>query len=407
MPPCTLSIPAKDGSGSFEGYLSLPPLGKGPGLVLLQEIFGVNENIRMTADLLAEEGYVVLAPDIFWRQQPGLQMGYTPSERQRGIDLMNRLDEGQTMADIQSAITTLRHHPAVAGKVGVLGFCLGGRLAYISACRTDADVVVGYYGVGLENYLGESPRCPLTLHIAAEDAMVPPATQGKIRSGLAGNPMVTIHVYPGADHAFARFAGANYHKPSALLAHDRSVQALKAVMGPHFNLSHLWDMHCDHEFITRNVDATMATMVAEPYVNHIPTMTGGVGFRHLAHFYRNYFVNSNPPDTVLIPISRTVGATQVVDELLFCFTHTCEVPWMLPGLKPTGKRVEIPLVAVVKFRGDKLCHEHIYWDQASVLVQLGLLDPKGLPVAGIETARKVLDESLPSNTLMPDGGNSP
>ena len=395
-----LSILASDGGGSFQGYLSLPSSGKGPGLILIQEIFGVNENIRKTADLFAEEGYVVLAPDIFWRQDPGLQMGYTPEERQKGIGLMNRLDEGQTLADIQSAITTLRDNPVVVGKVGVLGFCMGGKLAYLSACRTDADAAVGYYGVGLEHYLGESLRCPLTLHIAANDAMVPPAIQQTIQRGLAGNPLATIHVYPGVDHAFARFSGANYHKPSAILAHDRSVQALKAVMGPHFNLSKLWDKHCEYEFATRDVDATMATMVAEPYVNHIPTMTGGVGHRHLAHFYKNFFVNSNPPDTNLIPISRTVGATQVVDELLFCFTHTCEVPWMLPGVKPTGKRVEIPLVAVVKFRGDKLCHEHIYWDQASVLVQIGLLDPEKLPVAGIETARKVLDESLASNTLM-------
>jgi carboxymethylenebutenolidase len=144
----------------------------------------------------------------------------------------------------------------------------------------------------------------------------------------------------------------------------------------------------------------MATMVAEPYVNHIPTMTGGVGYRELSRFYQHHFVNSNPPDTRLVPLSRTVGATQIVDELLFCFTHTTEIDWLLPGVAPTGKYVEIPLVAIVKFRGDKLCHEHIYWDQASVLVQIGVLDPKGLPVAGRETAQKLLDETLPSNTLM-------
>jgi carboxymethylenebutenolidase len=144
----------------------------------------------------------------------------------------------------------------------------------------------------------------------------------------------------------------------------------------------------------------MATMVAEPYVNHIPTMTGGVGFRNLHAFYTNHFVNSNPPDTSLTPISRTVGATQVVDELLFCFTHTTEIPWMLPGVRPTGRRVENPLLAEVKFRGDKLYHEHIYWDQASVLVQVGLLDPALLPVAGVETARKLMDETLPSNGLL-------
>jgi carboxymethylenebutenolidase len=172
-------------------------------------------------------------------------------------------------------------------------------------------------------------------------------------------------------------------------------------MGPHYDFSALWDKHCEYEFAVRDVDATMATMVGEPYVNHIPTMTGGVGYRQLKRFYQHHFVQSNPPDTTLIPLSRTIGANQVVDEMLFCFTHTCEIDWMLPGVPPTGKRVEIPLIAIVKFRGDKLYHEHIYWDQASVLVQIGLLDPKGLPVAGVETARKLLDETLPSNTLMP------
>ncbi len=184
------------------------------------------------------------------------------------------------------------------------------------------------------------------------------------------------------------------------MAHQRSLTALKRQIGPEYDLAALLDKHCEYEFATRDVAATMATMVAEPYVNHIPTMTGGVGAKMLSRFYKNHFVNSNPPDTVLEPISRTVGATQIVDEMLFCFTHTTEIPWMLPGIAPTGRRVEVPLVAIVKFRGDKLYHEHIYWDQASVLVQIGRLDPASLPVVGIEEGRKLLDENLPSNTLM-------
>ena len=166
------------------------------------------------------------------------------------------------------------------------------------------------------------------------------------------------------------------------------------------DLSALWEAHCRHEFGERDVDATMRTMVPEPYVNHIPTMTGGVGHDQLKRFYTHHFVNSNPEDTKLIPISRTVGKDRVVDEMLFCFTHTREIDWMLPGVAPTGKYVEIPLVAIVCFRGDKLYNEHIYWDQASVLVQIGKLDATALPVAGIETARKLVDKTLPSNTLM-------
>jgi len=177
-------------------------------------------------------------------------------------------------------------------------------------------------------------------------------------------------------------------------------------MGPHFDFSSLWDKHCEYEFATRDVDATMGTMVSEPYVNHIPTMTGGVGHDNLKRFYKHHFIPKCPQDTSLIPISRTIGEGIVVDEMLFCFTHDIEIDWMLPGVKPTGKRVEIPLVAIVKFRGDKLYNEHIYWDQASVLVQIGVLDPTGLPVAGIETANKLVDENLPSNTLMQTWGSS-
>ena len=173
---------------------------------------------------------------------------------------------------------------------------------------------------------------------------------------------------------------------------------------PQPDLAALWDAHCRYEFETRDLDATMATMVAEPYVNHVPTMTGGVGGAQLRRFYRNHFIGQNPADTTLTLVSRTVGATSLVDEMIFSFTHTSDVDWMLPGVAPTGRRVEIPLVAIVKFDGDKLAHEHIYWDQASVLVQIGVLDAAGLPVAGLETADKVRDKTRPSNTLMAKWG---
>ena len=402
-----IEIPAADGSGTFRGYLALPSAGTGPGLVIAQEIFGVNATMREVADAYAEEGYVALVPDLFWRQQPGIELGYTPDDWQRAFALYKGFDEARGVDDIQAAISVLRQRAEVpGGQVGVLGFCLGGKLAYLAACRTDADVAVGYYGVGIEAALDEAARVkvPLLLHIAEKDGFCPPEARAQIVQALAGHPKVQLQVYPGVDHAFARTGGEHYHRSSALLAHERSIATLKAAIGPHYDLAALWDKHCEYEFGLRDVDATMATMVDQPYVNHIPTMTGGVGYEKLHHFYTHHFVNSNPPDTALVPISRTVGATQVVDEMLFSFTHTSEIPWMLPGVKPTGKRVEVPLLAVVKFRGDKLCHEHIYWDQASVLVQVGLLDPRLLPVAGVETARKLVDESLPSNTLMPKGG---
>jgi carboxymethylenebutenolidase len=165
-------------------------------------------------------------------------------------------------------------------------------------------------------------------------------------------------------------------------------------------LRQLWEEHVRHEFATHNAEDTLATMAEDAYVNHIPVLAGGVGRDELREFYSKRFIPQMPPDTEMTPISRTIGNEQLVDEMVFKFTHTICMDWMLPGLAPTGKRVEVPLVAIVRFREGKLAHEHIYWDQASVLVQLGLLDAAVLPVAGIESARKVLNPSLPSNTLM-------
>ena len=157
------------------------------------------------------------------------------------------------------------------------------------------------------------------------------------------------------------------------------------------DLLRLWEEHTAHEFVTHDTEATLATMVENAYVNHVPVMTGGSGKTALRTFYSRDFIPSMPPDTTLTPISRTVGADQLVDEMIFSFTHSREMPWMLPGIRPTNRKVEIALVAIVKFRDGKLAHEHIYWDQASVLKQIGLLvDPK-LPVFGVETARKVAD----------------
>jgi carboxymethylenebutenolidase len=155
------------------------------------------------------------------------------------------------------------------------------------------------------------------------------------------------------------------------------------------DLSALWDSHTEHEFSTRDTQATLDTMVEDAYVNHIPVMTGGHGKEALRRFYSCDFIPRMPPDTTLTPVSRTVGKDQLVDEMIFSFTHTIEMPWMLPGVAPTNKHVEVPLVAIVQFRDGKLAHEHIYWDQASVLKQIGLLTNPSLPVCGVESAAKV------------------
>ena len=165
-------------------------------------------------------------------------------------------------------------------------------------------------------------------------------------------------------------------------------------------LRKLWEDHVRYEFSTRNTEETLATMVEDAYVNHIPVLTGGSGHDELREFYSRRFIPQMPPDTEMTAVSRTIGEDQLVDEMIFKFTHTIAMDWMLPGISPTGKHVEVPLVAIIRFRDGKLAHEHIYWDQASVLVQIGLLDAAKLPVAGVESARKVLDPGLPANALM-------
>jgi carboxymethylenebutenolidase len=165
---------------------------------------------------------------------------------------------------------------------------------------------------------------------------------------------------------------------------------------PSRSLSELWEEHIAHEFNTRDTPATVDTMVDDAYVNHVPVMTGGYGKTELSAFYSTDFIPKMPPDTALKRISRTIGTDQLVDEIIFSFTHTQEMPWMLPGVPPTNKYVEVPLVVIVRFRDGKLAHEHIYWDQASVLKQIALITDPALPVFGAETAKKVISGAVQS-----------
>jgi carboxymethylenebutenolidase len=164
-------------------------------------------------------------------------------------------------------------------------------------------------------------------------------------------------------------------------------------------LSSAWDQHLASEFAAKSPEQALATMTAEPYVNEVALMIGGRGRDEVRDFYANHFLSQIPPDTETVTVSRTVGQDRVVDELILRFTHSIRMDWLLPGVPPTGKRVAVPMVAVVQFEGDKVAHEHIYWDQASVLVQVGLLD-RTLPVRGGEIAAQVLDPTRPMNELI-------
>ncbi len=397
----TIAVSCPDGR-QLRAYLAQPALGSGPGLLLVHGEQGLNEFMRETADRLAEEGYVCLVPDLFARLNSGLDSGDGAAGATRPQTSHKPFDDALGVADLTASATTLRGLPSYRGKLGFIGWGSGGRLAVLAAAGHPADCVVSYASTDLQ-HLGEKLvrlTYPVLVQLGEADTHQPAAARLALTAACAGQAHIEIHTYPACGHNFSDRFHSDYNKPAAMMAYSRTIALLRRELGPIYDLSRLWDAHTFHEFGSRDVDATMATMVAQPYVNHIPTMTGGVGHEHLRRFYTNHFVNSNPPDTRLIPVSRTVGADRLVDEMVFCFTHTCEIPWMLPGVAPTGRYVEIPLVAIVNFRGEKLYHEHIYWDQASVLVQIGVLDPCGLPVAGIATAKKLIDETLPSNELM-------
>ena len=218
-----ISISGRD--GAFAGYLAAPTSGRGAGVVVIQEIFGVNQVMRDIADDLAAHGYFALVPDLFWRLEPGVQLtDKTDAEWKRAFDLMGRFDPDKGVSDIQAAIDTLRGRDGCTGKIGAVGYCLGGLLAYLTAARTNADACVGYYGVNIQDKLGEAAdiKKPLMLHIAAKDQFTPPDAQKKMIEGLSSNPLVTLHVYPEMDHAFARIGGAHYDKACADLANGRT-----------------------------------------------------------------------------------------------------------------------------------------------------------------------------------------
>lgn len=211
--------------GVFGGYLASPAVGRGPAILVIQEIFGINSDMREIADGFAARGYFALAPDLFWRLSPGVQLeAKKPDEMQKAFDLMGRFDKDKGLSDIQASINYLRALPDVTGKVGAVGYCLGGMMAYLTAARTNVDASVSYYGVNLQNLMGEVPsiKKPLLMHIAGKDKFVPVEAQQIILDGAKKNPLITAHVYPGMEHAFARPHGENFDQGCAELANTRT-----------------------------------------------------------------------------------------------------------------------------------------------------------------------------------------
>lgn len=221
-----ITIDAADG-GSFMGYLSTPASGSGPGVVIIQEIFGVNKVMRDITDKVAGAGFMALCPDLFWRQEPNIQItDQSEEEWAQAFELFQGFDLDRGVSDLGQTMETLRATDGCAGKVGAVGFCLGGRLAFLAATRTTVDAAVGFYGVALHEHTGETINAPLMLHIATEDEYGPREVQEAVHQALDGNPKVTIHDYAGQDHAFARLGGAHYDQASADTAWQRTFDFL-------------------------------------------------------------------------------------------------------------------------------------------------------------------------------------
>ncbi len=220
--------------GSFAAYLAKPAAARAAGILVIQEIFGVNAVMRGICDELARQGYIALCPDLFWRQEPGVDItDKSDAEWQKASALYQGFNEAKGVTDLVTSLEHLRGLPECSGKAGSLGYCLGGKLAYLMATRSGADCNVSYYGVGTENTLNEASAIthPLLMHIAEEDQFVPKDAQAKIHQALGGNPLVTIHTYPGCGHAFARPGGAHWNAAAAKLANERTAAFLRKNLG--------------------------------------------------------------------------------------------------------------------------------------------------------------------------------
>ncbi len=372
-----------DGQGSDRAYLAVPQAGSGPPVLLVPDGAAVSAHMRDTADLYAEEGYTVLAPDF----------------RSAETDAA---DITTGVRDASAALDALLAVPAATGEAGALGFGRGGAVACLLAARANIACAIAYCPAGLDAVLDatKSASCPIVLHLAEQDRLVSEQARVGIGRAFVDRKDARLFLYPGCGHDFYAPETRDFDKPATLMAHSRSIALFRKVLGPHYDLSSLWDRHTELEFAARDRRGDHGhhgrRALCQPRPDHDRR-------RRLSRPAALLQTPFHPEDAGRTPSScrsRAPSARPLVDEMLFCFTHDIEIDWMLPGVAPTGKYVEIPMIAIVRFRGDKLYNEHIYWDQASVLVQVGLLDPANLPVAGIETAKKLVDETLPSNTMM-------
>ncbi len=230
----TITIQASDGAGGFSAYLVEPKAKPAGAVVLIQEIFGVNQAMRDIAAWVAGLGFIAICPDLFWRIEPGVDItDKTDAEWKKAFELFNTFDQPKGIEDLQATVAAARKLPGCNGKVGTIGYCLGGRLAFMMAEQSDDDVNISYYGVGLDNLLGDLNKIgrPLVVHIADQDEFFPPEGRAKVVAAVKGHPHIACYVYPNVNHAFARVGGIHWDGRAATIANGRSAQALVAALG--------------------------------------------------------------------------------------------------------------------------------------------------------------------------------
>lgn len=359
-------------------YLSVHHSGGGPGLLLIGDKPEFDEGLIARADLFGQEGYSVMLV---------------------GNDL--EADE------IVTATAELRNQEASESGLGCIAYGTGAGLAIDAAEQAGFDALVIFDLESSGAYLRDNhPQsilnvpCPFVIHFGTADSPESAAIAAELKSVCKRKDGSRVFDWPEGAPGFSIPFRESFSRRADDLAHTRTLDLLRRILGPHYDFVDLFAQHLYHEFETRDVDATMETMIDEPYVNHVPTLAGGVGHDMLKRFYKYHFVDQNSASLDRARISFTSGSDRLVLESYTKFCHDAVIDRYFPDIEPTGKIVELALVIVVKFRGDKVCHEHIYWDQGSALKQIGVLDTGNLPVAGAEAARKVLDETQPSNIFM-------
>lgn len=356
--------------GSRTSYFAVHSSGSGPSMLLLCDETVALPTLKNRIRLFAEEGYAVL--------------GFKGKIK---------------TADVLDATKTIAKRPECLGDPVCIVF---GKvtIAAIKASKS-FQAIAAFDATNLSKCIpaGEV-TCPIVFQFGTKTGPKAANNVEIAKRLIVSQNGSRVYAWPEVAPGFSLPEHPSFDARVADLAHSRVLELIRRTVGPHYDYVALFAEHIHHEFETRNVDATMATMVQNPYVNHVATLAGGVGHDMLKRFYKYHFVEQNSQDRSSVTVSHTLGPDRVVIEMVVRFKHDQVLDRYFPGIPPTERYVELATVLIVKFRGDKVSHEHIYWDQGSALKQIGVLDADHLPIAGAEAARKVLDVQAPSNVFM-------